>query len=108
MTTTWIIQWLKASTQPINGFNEVVLDVGWACNGVDGTLTTSIYNTQTLVPPQQDDANFTPYANLTQDQVLGWLWAGGVDKTATEAAVASQLEALKNPPVIQPPLPWIV
>jgi hypothetical protein len=44
---------------------------------------------------------------LTQDQVLGWVWANGVDKDATEAAVEGQIEAQKNPPVVSPPLPWV-
>jgi hypothetical protein len=29
-----------------------------------------------------------------------------VPKDATEANVAQQIETQKNPPVIQPPLPW--
>ncbi len=49
---------------------------------------------------------FTPYADLTQDQVLGWIWANGVDKDATEAAVAQQIANAKNPPVVSPALPW--
>jgi hypothetical protein len=49
---------------------------------------------------------FTPYADLTQDQVLGWVWANGVDKDATEAAVEQQIANAKNPPVVSPALPW--
>jgi hypothetical protein len=37
------------------------------------------------------------YADLTQEQVLGWIWANGVDKDAVEAALAAQIEAKKNP-----------
>jgi len=44
---------------------------------------------------------------LTQDQVLGWVWANGVDKTATEAAVQQQIDNQINPPVVSPPLPWV-
>ena len=105
-TYNWQIQWMDTSTQPINGFNEVVLTVGWQCVGTDGTHTANIYNTITLVPPQAGDANFTPYANLTQDQVLGWIWADGVNQTATQQALDSMIANLANPPVIQPPLPW--
>jgi len=49
---------------------------------------------------------YTPYADLTQDQVLGWIWASGVDKDATEAAVNQQIDNAINPPVVTPPLPW--
>jgi len=38
--------------------------------------------------------------------VLGWIWASGVDKTATEAAVEQQIQNQIDPPVVSPPLPW--
>jgi hypothetical protein len=53
-----------------------------------------------------EGTSFTPYANLTQDQVLGWIWASGVDKDATEAAVEQQIQNQINPPIVTPPLPW--
>ena len=37
ITTTWAIQWMKTSTQPINGFNEVVLDCP-ICTGIGSKL----------------------------------------------------------------------
>ena len=49
---------------------------------------------------------YTPYNQLTQDQVLQWVWASGVDKDATEAAVQTNLNNLINPPIITPKLPW--
>ena len=104
-TTTWTIQWMQTSTQEINGFPEVVLTVGWNLEGTDGTYTSNIYNTASLTPPQAGDPDFTPYADLTQDQVLGWVWES-VDKTAAEEAVTQQVANLANPPVVQPPLPW--
>jgi hypothetical protein len=52
------------------------------------------------------EGTFTPYDQLTQQQVLGWCWANGVDKDATEASVQDQLNTQINPTVIQPPLPW--
>lgn len=42
----------------------------------------------------------------TQEQVLGWIWANGVDKDATEAAVAKQIQEMIAPTVQTPPLPW--
>jgi hypothetical protein len=30
-----------------------------------------------------------------------------VDKDATEAAVAQQIENAKNPPIVSPQLPWV-
>jgi hypothetical protein len=106
ITTTWVIEYMNTSTQTINGFTEVVLTAGWRCNGTDGTNYASSYGSSTFTPPQAGDPNFTPYANLTQAQVLGWVWASGVNQQQIETAVTGQVEILENPPVTQPPLPW--
>ena len=106
MTTTWSIQWMQTSTQEINGFPEVVLTVGWNLEGSDGTYTSNIYSTASLNPPQEGNADFTPYADLTEEQVLGWVWANGVEQAPAEEAVTAQVAALVNPPVVSPPLPW--
>jgi hypothetical protein len=52
-------------------------------------------------------SDFTPYADLTQDQVLGWIWTAGVDKVNVELDLASQIELQVNPPVVVLPLPWV-
>jgi hypothetical protein len=38
-------------------------------------------------------------------EVLDWRWAGGVDKTATEAALAQNIALQKNP-VTATGTPW--
>lgn len=99
---TWVIEWMQTTpttaTPP-----EFVIECGWRCNGEDGGFAGTVYGSCSFAEPGDP---FTPYADLTQNQVLGWCWANGVDKDATEANVAGQIEAQKNPPVIQPPLPW--
>jgi hypothetical protein len=104
-TITWIIEWMNASTTEINGHTEVVLTAGWRCNGTDGTYSGTAYGSCSF-PQPETGGSFTPYAQLTQDQVLGWCWSNGVDKTATEENVDAQIQNQINPPVIQPPLPW--
>jgi len=105
MTTTWSIDWVQASTQEINGFTEVVLSAGWRCTGVDGEFSSSAYGSVSFPQPEEGGV-FTPYADLTLEQVLGWVWDNGVDKDATEISVTAQVENLVNPPTITPPLPW--
>lgn len=83
---------------------DVVFNVHWTCSGVQDTYSASIYSTCTV--PAPTGAAFTPYADLTQDQVLGWVWADGVDKDATEAAVQQQINSQINPSVVTPSLPW--
>ena len=105
MTTyVWLAEWLQTTPTAANP-SEAVLQVGWRCNATDESYNATIYSTCTL--PPADPASFTPYSDLTQDQVLGWVWANGVDRAATEAALAQMIANQKSPPVIQPPLPWL-
>ena len=104
-TLTWSIDWLQASTQEINGHAEVVLSAGWRLTGVDGEYSASAYSTVSF-PQPEEGGSYTPYADLTKTQVLGWVWENGVDKDATEASVTEQVANLVNPPVVTPPLPW--
>ena len=101
---TWLVGQLDCVPQTAEGADFVVT-VHWSCNGVNGDYSGSVYSTCSF--PVVEGTSFTPYADLTQDQVLGWVWANGVDKDATEAAVEGQIEAQKNPPVVSPPLPWV-
>jgi hypothetical protein len=86
------------------GETDVVFTVHWTCSGVDGDYNGSVYSTCSV--PLPAGGSFTPYADLTQEQVLGWIWANGVDQTATEAAVQQQIQNQITPPVVTPPLPW--
>lgn len=101
-TITWTIEWMQTTPTTANP-PECVITAGWRCNGVDGEYTGTVYSTCSFSQPGEP---FTPYADLTQDQVLGWCWANGVDKTATETSVQTQINNQINPPVVQPPLPW--
>jgi len=49
--------------------------------------------------------DFTPYDQLTQEQVLGWCWNDGVDKDATEASLAANINDQKNPTTADG-VPW--
>jgi hypothetical protein len=101
---TWLAGQLDCVPQTAEGADFVVT-VHWSCNGVDGDYSGSVYSTCSFAVVQGEA--FTPYADLTQDQVLGWVWANGVDKAATEAAVEQQVANQINPPIVSPPLPWV-
>ena len=96
MTTTWTISQLDRNTS--NGF---VTTAHWQATAVDGEHTASIYSTASWA----DGTVNTPYADLTQATVLGWVWANGVDKQATEDALAAQI-ALQKAPVTASGTPW--
>jgi len=103
ITFTWTVSQLDCYPQYDNQ-TDVVFVVHWACSGTDGTHTGSVYSTCGVT--YKADTPYTPYANLTKDQVLGWIWAGGVDKDSAEAAVQTQIDNQINPPVVSPQLPW--
>lgn len=73
----------------------------WNCTAVDGDYSASVYSTCSfaLATPS------IPYANVTEQEVLDWCWANGVDKDATEASLAAQIELQKNP-VSATGTPW--
>jgi hypothetical protein len=105
MTPIWTIEWLKTTPTTANP-PEYVIECGWRCTGTDGAYTGTVYSTCSFTQEPDEHGNFTPYTALTEDQVLSWCWGSGVNKEATEAAVAQQIDNQINPPVIMPPLPW--
>lgn len=106
-TITWNISQLNCRPQE-NGKTDVVVTAHWQCNGTqtenDNTYSASVYSSTSF--ELGSGAPFTPYNQLTKEQVLGWIWASGVDKDTTEAAVQQNIDNQINPPVTTPPLPW--
>jgi hypothetical protein len=102
ITISWIIE--RLLVKPTEGsLTDVVITADWRCNGTQDQYSGTCYGSASFAPPSE---SFTPYEDLTQDQVLGWCFASGVDKTAIEANVTQQINDQINPPVIAPPLPW--
>ena len=102
MTILWIIERLLC--KPVEGtLTDVVITADWRCNGTDETYSGTCYGSCSFQPPS---GSFTPYEDLTQDQVLQWCYENGVDKTAIETNVTLQIENQINPPVVTLPLPW--
>ena len=72
----------------------------------DEAVTYSASNYGTCgFSPDPSDPSFVAYDSLTEAQVLQWCWDNGVDKDATEAALAAKIEADKNP-VSAAGVPW--
>jgi len=102
-TINWIIESLLV--RKVEGSNtDVVITADWRCNGSQESFSGTCYGSCSFAPPT---GSFTPYPDLTQDQVLGWCFANGVDQTAIEANVSLQIANQINPPVVSLPLPWV-
>ena len=73
----------------------------WQATAVDGDYTASIYSTCSWA----SGTPTIPYASVTMAEVLDWVWANGVDKQATEDALAANISLQKNP-VTASGTPW--
>jgi len=72
-----------------------VIVAHWRCTASDGDYSASSYGTAGFTPdPESED--FTAYDDLTEADVLAWVWES-VDKDATEAALEAKIEADMNP-----------
>ena len=90
ITYTWTIANMERNTA-----DDGVTFCHWRCEGVDGDHSATAYGT-TSHNPDPSAAGFVAYADLTEATVLGWVHAS-VDKDATEAAIASKIDAIANP-----------
>ena len=103
MTILWLIE--RLLVKPTEGpLTDVVITADWRCNGSQETYSGTCYGSCSFAPPT---GSFTPYEDLTQDQVLQWCYENGVDKNAIEANVTLQINDQINPPVVTLPLPWV-
>ena len=91
---TWKIVQLDRKTA--DGF---VTTAHWTVTATDGDFSASAYGSVGF-----SGELTTPYADLTEAQVLEWVWAS-LDKAAYEASLAAQIEAQKNP-VSATGVPW--
>ena len=101
MTTfTTSINAMYTLDTPEPGF---VVNLLWTVTGVDGSNTASIDgNSQFTV----QEGTFTPYDQLTESQVIGWIPAEQI--ASAQSCVQGQIDSMINPPVSpqNTPLPW--
>ena len=103
MTILWLIE--RLLTKPVEGSNtDVVITADWRCNGSQDNYSGTCYGSCSFAPPS---GSFTPYDQLTEQQVLDWCYANGVDQAAIEANVSLQIQNQIDPPVVVLPLPWV-
>ena len=89
----------------VEGETDVVVTAMWQVTGVDGDYTANIGgSTQFTLSP--DAPNFTPYAQLTEAQVIGWIPESQI--TSAQQCVQGQIDSMITPPVspTSQALPW--
>jgi hypothetical protein len=90
MAVTWTISTLERNTS-----DGGVTIAHYRATLTDGDYSASTYGTVGFTPdPESPD--FVPFESLTEADVLEWVYAA-LDKDATEASLASQIEDQKAP-----------
>lgn len=105
VTYNWKIQ--KMNTKPSeDGLTNVVASVEWSCSAKTTFDGADVYSNAidfcSFGSPGND---FTPYDELTQDEVLSWVW-NIVSKDKIEGDLLIDLQRIISPPVIVLPNPW--
>ena len=106
ITFNWVISQMDCKPKE-DSLTDVVVTVHWRRNATnlidDKEYYSDIYGSYSCGLPSGED--FTPYEDLTFDQVCGWLDAGlPVDEY--DLNLTAQIEQQINPPIIVLPLPW--
>jgi len=91
---TWKIVQLNRNTA--DGF---VTTAHWTVTATDGDFSAHAYGSCGF-----DGELTTPYEDLTEEQVLGWVWEQ-IDKAEIESNLAAQINAQKNP-ITATGVPW--
>ena len=100
---TWTISTLEHNTA-----DGGVIVAHWRVNDSetvgDDTYSATAYGTCSFVH-DASSPDYVPYDDLTEEMVLGWCFADGVDKDAIEASLTAQIEEQKNP-TTEDGVPW--
>lgn len=88
-----------------DGLTNVVYNVNWRLIGTDGAYSADVYGSCGVPAPAPDA--FTPYDQLTEAQVQGWVETalGDEQVAAYKDSIARNIELQKNPvdASLQPP-----
>ena len=105
VTNTWVIEQMNCYPTS-EGQTDVVFNVYWRVNATDGTYNATKYGSVGVMSVA--GSQFTPYNQLTHDQVIGWVQDGMGPEVVSNiyAALAIDIKNQANPLVVNPPLPW--
>lgn len=105
-TFTWSITRLTCKAQE-GELADVVHEVNYVCEAEqlsEGETFKALVNNGLNLPAPTD--SFIPYSELTQEQVLAWVWSNGVEKEKLEASLQMIIDKQINPAMVSSELPW--
>lgn len=104
MNYTWSILSMQTLNTPSPDF---VVEVEWLVTATDGAYSASMKGVSRFT---EEGSSFTPYASLTEQQVIDWvkddLGEAGIENC--ESNLQGQIDTQKAPPTNpqNAPLPW--
>jgi len=102
----WAVNSMTAYPEA-EGEQNVVFQIAWVLSATDGTYNSAAYGS--VVTTYVAGTPFTPYDQLTLDQVNGWvadaLGPEGIAKAQADCDAAIEAQQDTSKPVT-PPLPW--
>jgi hypothetical protein len=104
ITYTWKVTGLMVQDE--GDLEKVAVMSNFSINGTDGEYTGQVSYAVNLLQP--DAENFTPYADITEEQAVQWTKnALGEDRVSAMEQEVSEQITKASVPVPQPaPLPW--
>lgn len=107
-TKKWVIAAFDCKPSQ-DGLTDVVSTVHWRKQATevvgDKTYTADMYGA-CAVPPAEAES-FIAFESLTEEIVIPWLEAV-LDVEAIDAALDTQIDVAKNPPMVQKAAPWLL
>ena len=97
----WIISAMECKVKEDN-LSDVVILVHWRYNATSEKYFADTYGATSMPLPSGE--NYTPYAELTKEQVIGWL-ENTLDIKEMQSNLEKQIDLLINPinVTLQPP-----
>jgi hypothetical protein len=101
VTLTWAV---NNMTRVLNDGFVIVVD--WSCTASATGVQGAFYGGQSTYTNNPDEPGFIPYDQLTEAEVLGWVYAGlGDQKAEIEATLTAKVQKQLNPTTAQG-VPW--
>jgi len=86
-----------------NDDSKGVVVAHWRIEAKDSGKSVDVYGSLNFAP-KPDSPDYTPFDQLTEEMVLGWV-KGELDTTQIEQALAQKLDKKLNPTIVSG-LPW--
>ena len=110
-TFEWSIKTLERDLLPEN-MNGAVTAARWVCtasqtvgSGDDAVTYMAKMDGKSRFTPDPSASDYIPYADLTEADVLGWVWAGGISKDEIQTDLQANIDGQITPETADG-VPW--